>query len=147
MLLWLKCQAAHRAITYSVACKTHSPEGWKTPRIELDSGLFTVRAATRPRQMGRAARQSGVRASPVEIRLGGQHLQGVAGDAPIQVRATPARQAVRLQLPGVGAGAQVTQLLAPPDHSYQRSPFPSGLQPGNLKLAIRVCHLPSESMY
>jgi hypothetical protein len=59
MLLSLKRQVAHRAITVSAECKTPSSEGWKTPRIELDSGLFTVRAATRPRQMGRAARQSG----------------------------------------------------------------------------------------
>src|ERR1035437_2803234 len=70
VLLLLKCQAAHRAITYSAECKTQSPEGWKTPRIVTDSGLFNVRAATRPRDVGRAARQSGVRASPVEIRLG-----------------------------------------------------------------------------
>ena len=72
MPLSLKCQVAHRAITDSAERKTHSPEGWKTPRIEIDSGLFTVRAATRPGQMGRAARQSGVRASRVEIRLGGE---------------------------------------------------------------------------
>ena len=30
MLLSLKCQAAHRAITYSAECKEQSPEGWKT---------------------------------------------------------------------------------------------------------------------
>jgi hypothetical protein len=70
VLLWLKCQMAHRAITVSAECKMQSTEGWKTPRIELDSGLFTVRAATRPKGMGRAARQSGVRASPVQVRLG-----------------------------------------------------------------------------
>ena len=44
--------------------------GWKTPRIVVDSGLFTVRAAKRSTHMGRAAQQSGVRASPVQVRLG-----------------------------------------------------------------------------
>jgi hypothetical protein len=44
--------------------------GWKTPRIASDSGLFTVRAVARPKAMGSAAQQSGVRASPVEVRLG-----------------------------------------------------------------------------
>ena len=46
------------------------PVSWKTPRIESDSGLFTVRAATKPTAMGQAAQQSGVRASSVEVRLG-----------------------------------------------------------------------------
>ena len=50
--------------------KTTKPVSWKTPRIETDSGLFTVRAATKPTEMGQAARQSGVRASSVEVRLG-----------------------------------------------------------------------------
>jgi len=45
--------------------------GWKTPRTaESDSGLFTVRAVAPPTAMGSAAQQSGVRASPVEVRLG-----------------------------------------------------------------------------
>jgi hypothetical protein len=65
MLLLLKYPATHRAITYSA-------EGWKSPRVELDSGLFNVRDATRPRGMGRAARQSGVRASPVQVRRRGR---------------------------------------------------------------------------
>ena len=41
---------------------------WKTPRTEIDSGLFTVRAAAQPTAMDCAAQQSGVRASPVEVR-------------------------------------------------------------------------------
>ena len=45
--------------------------GWKTPRTAAsDSGLFTVRAVAPPTAMGSAAQQSGVRASPVEVRLG-----------------------------------------------------------------------------
>ena len=66
----VKVPVAHRAFTYSAECKVHPTEGWKTPRIVTDSGLFTVRAATRPRSVGHAARQSGVRASPVQVRLG-----------------------------------------------------------------------------
>ena len=41
---------------------------WKTPRTEIDSSLFTVRAAATPTAMGRAAQHSRVRASPVEVR-------------------------------------------------------------------------------
>ena len=46
------------------------PVSWKTPRTANGSGLFTVRAATRPTGMDREAPQSGVRASSVEVRLG-----------------------------------------------------------------------------
>lgn len=42
----------------------------KTPRTEIGSGLFTVRAATRPTAMDAAALQSGVRVSSVEVRSG-----------------------------------------------------------------------------
>ena len=38
--------------------------GWRTPRAEIDPGLFTVRAATRSMRTGHAAQESGVRASP-----------------------------------------------------------------------------------
>ena len=48
----------------------HPPEGWKTPRIVADSGLFTVHAATRRTEVSQAARQSRIRASPVQVRLG-----------------------------------------------------------------------------
>ena len=50
--------------------KKRPPEGWKTPRIVADSGLFTVRAAPRRTEVRQAARQLGVRASPVQVRLG-----------------------------------------------------------------------------
>ena len=43
---------------------------WKTPRIEFDSGLFTVRAATQTIHRAGVAQQSGLRASPVQVRLG-----------------------------------------------------------------------------
>jgi hypothetical protein len=42
---------------------------WKTPRIETDSGLFAVRAASRSTEVGQAVRKSRVRASSVEVRL------------------------------------------------------------------------------
>ena len=44
----------------------NSAAGWKTPRIEIDSGLFTVRAATQTIHRAGVAQQSGVRASPVQ---------------------------------------------------------------------------------
>src|SRR3990167_1389480 len=69
-LLWVECQEAHRATTCAAANSALAAVGWKTPRIELDSGLFTVRAAIRSTPMDRAAQQSGVQASPVEVRLG-----------------------------------------------------------------------------
>ena len=43
---------------------------WKAHRTETGSGLFAVRAATNPTAMDPAAQQSGVRVSPVEVRLG-----------------------------------------------------------------------------
>ena len=48
----------------------NSAAGWKTPRIEIDSGLFTVRAATQTIHMVSTAQQSGVRASPVQGPVG-----------------------------------------------------------------------------
>ena len=50
--------------------KKQLPKGWKIPRIVADSGLYTVRAATRRTKVSQAARQSGVRASPGQVRLG-----------------------------------------------------------------------------
>jgi hypothetical protein len=54
----------HMQHAVHVECKTQSPEGWKTPRIELDSGLFTVRAATRPKNMGHARATVGGSSEP-----------------------------------------------------------------------------------
>ena len=44
----------------------NSAAGWKTPRIEIESGHFTVRAATQTIHRVSTAQQSGVRASPVQ---------------------------------------------------------------------------------
>ena len=68
MLLWIKCQVARGGITL---CRCNTPtELEDSSNRETDSGLFTVRAATRPTAMDRAAQQSGVRASSVKVRLG-----------------------------------------------------------------------------
>ena len=48
----------------------NSAAGWKTPRIEIDSGLFTVRAATQTIHRAGVAQQSGLRASPVQGPVG-----------------------------------------------------------------------------
>lgn len=90
MLLWLKYPAAHKAST----CRAEiSAAGWKTPRIAVDSGLFTVRAATQTIHMAGAAQQSGVRASPVQVRLG----DGVG--PPFVMRPQPPCVPLRILLP------------------------------------------------
>ena len=48
----------------------NSAAGWKTPRIEIDSDLFTVRAATQTIHRAGVAQQSGVRAGPVQGPVG-----------------------------------------------------------------------------
>ena len=68
MLLSLKCQAARRASTD--AQPQGGAVGWTTPRIEIDPGLFTVRAAAHAAGAAHAWRLSGVRASPVQAWLG-----------------------------------------------------------------------------
>ena len=46
----------------------NSATGWKTPRIEIDSGPFSIRAPTQTTDVACVVQQAGVRASPVQVR-------------------------------------------------------------------------------
>ena len=71
LLLWLKYAVAQiwGHFVASTCLAERSAAGWKTPRIAIvDSGRFTVRAATQTTHMACIVQQSGVRASQVQVR-------------------------------------------------------------------------------
>ena len=65
----------------------NSAAGWKTPRIEIESGLFTVRAATQTIHMISTAQQSGVRASPVQGQVRRRGLASIRNATSTALRA------------------------------------------------------------
>ena len=107
LLLWLKYPMAQiwGHFMASTCLAENSAAGWRTPRIErIDSGLFTVRATTQSTYVACVAQQSGVRASPMQVRLG----NGVG--PPFEMRPQPPRAPPRiLYLGGAFMGGAITR--------------------------------------